>query len=482
MTEVLYLAAALLLVVACGLFVAAEFAFLTVDRASVERAAADGRRGADGTRRALKTLSTQLSGAQLGITVTNLAIGFLAEPAIGRLVRPPLESAGLPGALAATASYAVAFALSTGLTMVFGELVPKNLAIARPLETSAAVQGFMRGFTAATRPLLVLLNGSANAVLRRVFGVEPQEELASARSADELTSLVARSAEQGTLERETAVLVQRSLAFGTRRADDAMTPRTRVTTLSADESLLDLLAAVHATGRSRFPVVDAGPDDVVGVVHARQVLDADPAERGTTTLGAVAARPLLVPETMELDALLDALKGTPLQMAVVVDEFGGFAGVVTFEDLVEEIVGEVVDEHDAERPPAHRLADGGWLVSGLLRPDEASRHLGVPLPEDDDYETIAGLLGLHLGRLPVTGDVVEVPVTVRSAFDDEDAGPRARAVRMEVEALDGLRVDQVRVDVLHEDGPAGPPGELDVRDDAPGAAVRVGAHGHGGRR
>ncbi|WP_432548776.1 hemolysin family protein, partial [Kineococcus sp. SYSU DK004] len=317
--------------------------------------------------------------------------------------------------------------------------------------------------------------------LRRVCRGAPVAARPGAPSADGLPPRGPPPPPPGTLERETAVLVQRSLAFGTRRADDAMTPRTRVTTLSADESLLDLLAAVHATGHSRFPVVDAGPDDVVGVVHARQVLDADPAERGTTTLGAVAARPLLVPETMELDALLDALKGTPLQMAVVVDEFGGFAGVVTFEDLVEEIVGEVVDEHDAERPPAHRLADGGWLMSGLLRPDEASRHLGVPLPEDDDYETIAGLLGLHLGRLPVTGDVVEVPVVVRSAFDDEDAGPRARAVRMEVEALDGLRVDQVRVDVLHEDEPAGPSGELDVRDGT-GAAVRVGADGDGGRR
>ncbi|WP_432548769.1 CNNM domain-containing protein, partial [Kineococcus sp. SYSU DK004] len=224
MTEVLYLAAALLLVVACGLFVAAEFAFLTVDRSSVERAAAGGRRGAAGTQRALKTLSTQLSGAQLGITVTNLAIGFLAEPAIGRLVRPPLESAGLPEALAATASYAVAFALSTGLTMVFGELVPKNLAIAKPLETSAAVQGFMRGFTAATRPLLVVLNGSANAVLRRLFHVEPQEELASARSADELTSLVAGGGGGGARRRGAAVLHPRALGYAPLPAHHARTP------------------------------------------------------------------------------------------------------------------------------------------------------------------------------------------------------------------------------------------------------------------
>ncbi|MFB9377585.1 hemolysin family protein [Kineococcus gynurae] len=437
MTEILAIVVGLLLVAACGGFVAAEFAFLTVDRPTVERAVATGDKKAKGVEKGLKTLSTQLSGAQLGITITNLAIGFLAEPAIGRLLRPVLTDAGVPGAAATGVSYAVAFALSTGITMVFGELVPKNLAIARPLETGRAVQAFMRGFTTATGPALRFLNGSANWLLRRM-GIEPQEELASARSAEELTSLVARSAEQGTLPEETAVLVQRSLVFGSRRAEDVMTPRVRLHSLTAQDSLVELLEAVHASGRSRFPVVDSGPDDVVGVVHARQVLDVEPAERAGVPLASVAHRALLVPETMELDTLLDELKATPLQMALVVDEFGGVSGLVTLEDLIEEIVGEVVDEHDAERPPGREHPDGGWVLSGLLRPDEASALLGVDLPEDDEYETVAGLLGLHLNRLPQVGDEVEVA----AGFAE-----RAR-VRLRVTALDGLRVDQLHAEVL----------------------------------
>ncbi|WP_206691300.1 CNNM domain-containing protein [Quadrisphaera sp. INWT6] len=253
MSEVLLLLVAGALVVACGGFVAAEFSLLTVDRSTVERAAEAGDRRAAGTLQALRNLSTQLSGAQVGITITNLAIGFLAEPAIGRLLAGPLESAGLTGGAATAVSVTVALALSTLVTMVFGELVPKNLAISLPYATAYAVQGFSRGFAHGMAWPIRALNAMANAVLRRLFRTEPQEELASARSADELLSLVRRSAEQGTLEEETAALVQRSLAFSGRRAVDVMTPRIRVRTLAADDRLTDLVDAVHDSGRSRFP-------------------------------------------------------------------------------------------------------------------------------------------------------------------------------------------------------------------------------------
>src|SRR3954451_695915 len=238
MIEVLLLLPALALVLACGAFVAAEFSFVTVDRAAAERAEAHG------VLRALRTLSTQLSGAQLGITVTNLLIGYLAEPSIASLV-------GGPEPLAV----AIALVLATGFTMVFGELVPKNLAIAQPLATARAVQGFMRGFTTATRPVIALFNGAANALLRRI-GIEPQEELASARSAQELVSLVGRSAEQGTLERGTATLLQRSLVFGDRRAHEIMTPRGRMVTVAVDDRATAVLDAARASGRSRFPVTN----------------------------------------------------------------------------------------------------------------------------------------------------------------------------------------------------------------------------------
>ena len=458
MTEVLLLLAALVLIAACGLFVAAEFAFLTVDRAAVARAAESGDRRAQGTQSALKHLSTQLSGAQVGITVTNLAIGFLAEPAIGRLLDGPLQAAGLPSGGATGVSIALALVISTLLTMVFGELVPKNLAIALPLATANAVQGFQRGFTKVMALPIRALNGSANFLLRTLFKIEPQEELASARSADELLSLVRRSAEQGTLESETAVMVQRSLAFADRRAQDVMTPRVRVHSLHAEDTLVDLLHAVHATGRSRFPVVTDSIDDLVGVVHARQVLLTPPAQRAAVRLREVAETAHLVPETLHLDALLDRLKGSTLQLAVVVDEFGGVAGVATLEDLIEEIVGEVVDEHDAEAPSARQAPDGSWSLSGLLRPDEASRHLGVPLPEGEDYETIAGLVTEHLGRVPGVGDAVDIEVQApMSVLDDDDdpATPPVRAVALEVEAMDGLRVATLRATLLRHQ-PADP--------------------------
>src|SRR3954454_2806664 len=239
MIEVLLILLALALVVACGAFVAAEFSFVTVDRGAAERAEAHG------VLDALRTLSTQLSGAQLGITVTNLLIGFLAEPSIARLIGGPEPVAVI-----------IALVLATGVTMVFGELVPKNLAIAQPLATARAVQGFMRGFTRATRPVITVLNGAANALLRRI-GVEPQEELASARSPEELVSLVRHSAERGTLERGTAALLQRSLVFGERRAEEIMIPRGRVVSVREADPVDVVIEKAGASGRSRFPVVGA---------------------------------------------------------------------------------------------------------------------------------------------------------------------------------------------------------------------------------
>ena len=254
MIELLLIVLALALVVACGAFVAAEFAFVTVDRSTVDRAAESGDRGARGVQQALRHLSTQLSSAQVGITVTNLLIGFMAEPAIADLVSGPLESAGVPEGAVPAIALAIALILATGVTMIFGELVPKNLAIAAPLATAKMVQRFQRGFTIAAGPIVTFFNGTANAILRRI-GVEPQEELASARSAEELTSLVRRSAEQGTLERGTATLLQRALAFGERSAHEIMTPAWSTTMSSRSSSsarqIVSVLGVSPAPPRAR---------------------------------------------------------------------------------------------------------------------------------------------------------------------------------------------------------------------------------------
>jgi CBS domain containing-hemolysin-like protein len=426
------------LVVACGLFVAAEFAFVTVDRSSVEHAAEEGDRKARGVLAALRSLSTQLSAAQVGITVTNLVIGFLAEPAIADLIDGPLASAGIPDGAVRGVSVVIALVLATSLTMIFGELVPKNLAIARPLATARAVQGFQRGFTTATGPAVRVLNSTANRILRRL-GIEPQEELASARSAEELVSLVRRSGEEGTLELETATLLERSLTFGDRRAADVMTPRARMHALRTDAPVRAVLETSRATGRSRFPVIVEDNDEVVGIVHIKHAMAVPNDRRDDVLVGDAMVAPVLVPSTVELDPLLAMLREGGLQMAVVVDEFGTVDGIVTLEDLVEEIVGEVRDEHDERYDSVRRVGDRAWLLSGLLRPDEAGRAVGLLMPEDEEYETLAGLVGLLLGRMPEEGDSVEL-----DAGDDEG---RAHRVRLTVTDLDGLRVDRLRLEI-----------------------------------
>ncbi|HJF49637.1 MAG TPA: hemolysin family protein [Brachybacterium paraconglomeratum] len=441
------LAIGLLLVLACGAFVAAEFSLITVNRNDVEAAAESGDKRAGGVLRGMKTLSTQLSGAQLGITVTNLGIGFLAEPAIAALVGPPLVDAGLSEVAARSASVALALVLATGMTMIFGELVPKNMAIAQPLRTAKLVVGFQRLFSTIFGLPIRLFNGNANAVVR-ALGVEPQEELSSARSADELSVLVKRSADEGALAEETASLVQRTLAFGDRRAHDAMVPRGRVDSLEVDQTVADLLELARETGHSRFPVQD-DENEIAGVAHIRHGLAVPFHERPTTRVDAVMGPATFVPDTVPLDDLMDTLRAGGLQMAVVVDEFGDHAGLITLEDLVEEIVGEVRDEHDEETDDTPE-PDGSWDLDARMRPDEATERLGVTVPEHEDYDTLGGLVTMELGRLAEVGDEIVVDT-------DPAPGEEPARLRIVVVEIDGMRIETVHVIV------EAAPDETDVR-------------------
>ena len=441
------LAIGLLLVLACGAFVAAEFSLITVYRNDVEAVAESGDKRAGGVLRGMKTLSTQLSGAQLGITVTNLGIGFLAEPAIAALVGPPLVDAGLSEVAARSASVALALVLATGMTMIFGELVPKNMAIAQPLRTAKLVVGFQRLFSTIFGLPIRLFNGNANAVVR-ALGVEPQEELSSARSADELSVLVKRSADEGALAEETASLVQRTLAFGDRRAHDAMVPRGRVDSLEVDQTVADLLELARETGHSRFPVQD-DENEIAGVAHIRHGLAVPFDERPTTRVDAVMGPATFVPDTVPLDDLMDTLRAGGLQMAVVVDEFGDHAGLITLEDLVEEIVGEVRDEHDEETDDTPE-PDGSWDLDARMRPDEATERLGVTVPEHEDYDTLGGLVTMELGRLAEVGDEIVVDT-------DPAPGEEPARLRIVVVEIDGMRIETVHVIV------EAAPDETDVR-------------------
>ncbi len=440
-TAWLLLALSLFLIALCGVFVAAEFAFVTVDRAAVDRLAEAGDTTAQGVRSALRSLSTQLSGAQVGITVTNLGIGFLAEPAIADLIAHPLEAAGVPDGAVRPTALALGLVLGTFFTMLFGELVPKNLAIARPMATARATQLVMRLFTASMRGPIRALNGSANAAVRRL-GLEPQEELRSARSSTELASLIQRSAHQGTLDAETAELMERSVEFGSRTAGEIMTPRVRTHSLDVNDRALAVLDLARSTGHSRFPVLD-DEDVVVGTVHVKHAVALPVHERGTTKVKHLMVRPIVVPDTLRLDPLLALLRRDGFQLAVVLDEYGGQAGIVTLEDVVEEIVGDIADEHDDRDSRARQGRDGSWSLSGLLRPDEVEDLTGVVLPESEDYDTIAGLVLKLLGRIPHHGDLVEIQVPDEPADDDEDDEASFRLAVLQVDAMDGLRIDRV---------------------------------------
>ena len=410
MTEVLLLLVAILLSLLCGAFVAAEFSLTTVERGELERAAERGERGAAGALKAVRNLTFQLSGAQLGITVTNLVVGMLSEPSIAALIAGPLESLGISHSASKSVALVLGTALSTVFLMVVGELVPKNWAISSPLSVAKRVGNAQRWFSAAFRPFISHLNNTANHVVR-AFGLEPAEELASARGPQELAALARHSAREGALEPDTAELFVRTLNLADLTAENVMTPRVQVVALDAQATCEDVANATRATGLSRFPVFRGNLDEVVGTVHIKDVLAVPADRRARFPLSEVMREPLLVPESLTVDRLLDRLSGKRT-MAVVIDEYGGTAGVATLEDIVEEVVGEVRDEHDPhETPdlaPAGADDDGRTLYSadGAARMDQLAR-VGLRAPEGP-YETLAGLVANELGRIPEVGDVVEV--------------------------------------------------------------------------
>jgi CBS domain containing-hemolysin-like protein len=444
MTEVLLLLVAVLLSLACGAFVAAEFSLTTVERGELERAAERGERGAAGALKAVRNLTFQLSGAQLGITVTNLVVGMLAEPSIARLLAGPLQALGASRATASSVALVLGTALSTVFLMVVGELVPKNWAISAPLTMARRVGNPQRWFSAVFRPFITHLNNAANRLVRRL-GVEPAEELASARGPQELAVLARHSAREGALEPDTAELFVRTLNLADLTAENVMTPRVRVVALESHATCEDVANATRATGLSRFPVYRATLDSVIGTAHVKDVLALPAHRRARVPVAEIMREPLFVPESLTVDRLLDRLSGRRT-MAVVIDEYGGTAGVVTLEDIVEEVVGEVRDEHDPlETPdpaPAGADAEGRALYSadGSARVDQLTR-VGLRVPEGP-YEPLAGLVATALGRIPAVGDSIEVAgwrmdvmdaagrraarVLLHAPLDDERGGPAGR--------------------------------------------------------
>jgi CBS domain containing-hemolysin-like protein len=423
----LSLLAIVLLMLGNALFTAAEFSLTTLEPSTVEANARDGDRRDRYVRRAQQTLSFQLSGAQLGISITTLITGYLTEPLVREVPHPAMDAIGVPSQVADAVIAFLTLVVVTSLSMVFGELVPKNLAVARPLQTARAVAGPQLLFSWVMTFAIRLTNGAANRILRKL-GIEPAQELRSARSPQELVSLVRSSARSGSLDQYTAALLHRSLQFGTLTAEELMTPRSKIVALQTDHTVADLVATATESGFSRFPIVEGDLDETIGIVHVKRVFQVPPAEREYTLLAAVAQPVAVVPSTLDGDALMGEIRANGLQTAMVVDEYGGIAGMVTVEDLIEEIVGDVRDEHDDTTPDVTASANG-WRVSGLLRIDEVADATGYHAPEGE-YETIGGLVLEQLGRIPVSGDTVQLSGIEPDGLSNGSASWQARVIRM----------------------------------------------------
>ncbi|MBA3290750.1 MAG: HlyC/CorC family transporter [Actinobacteria bacterium] len=353
---------------------------------------------------ALRSLSFQLSGAQLGITVTSLVVGFIVEPTVGAALDPLVQAVGVPESSSLGISVVLALILATATQMVIGELVPKNLALAKPVDLALWISGPMRFANLAFKPLILFLNNSANWTVRRL-GIEPQEELNTVRSLEEIELLIQSSHHGGELEVEQFSLLTRSISFGDKDAEDALIPRTAIEAVSKEDTLEDLISRAVVTGHSRFPVMGRDIDDIVGMAHIKDIYRIPIAERRATSVAEIVQDAMVVPESRNLESMLFEMRRTRKQLAVVIDEYGGTAGIVTLEDLLEEIVGEIEDEYDAAptTAPLESSSDGVHLVSGMLHPDELQELTGFEMPEGD-YETLAGFLLSILERIPDQGE------------------------------------------------------------------------------
>ncbi|GAB3161189.1 hemolysin family protein [Myceligenerans halotolerans] len=438
-------AVGVLLTAGTAIFVAGEFSLVTLDPAVVGDDEEGDRPGPSATparpgrrdravRAALKSLSTELSSAQVGITMTTILLGYTAQPALVNLLLAGFGDFPMAEAVGLALATVLALILVNGFSMLFGELIPKNFALSVPLAAARLVIPLQRVFTVLFKPVILVLNGSANALLRRV-GVEPREELSGARSATELASLVRRSAAEGTLGKSVAQLLTNSIELHELSANDVMTDRMRMIVVERDATAADVVRLAMNTGHSRFPVIGQDRDDVVGLVNLRRAVGVPHERRAEVPATALMVDAPRVPETVGLGPLLVELRDLGLQMAVVVDEYGGTSGVVTLEDVVEELVGEVADEHDRRRAGVVRAPGDEWVVPAVLRPDELEENTGVVVPEGAAYETLGGLVMAELGRVPRAGDEVTVP-----------------GATLRVEAMDGRRIERVRVRPAPRDG------------------------------
>ncbi|MBB1482671.1 HlyC/CorC family transporter [Tessaracoccus sp. MC1865] len=429
----------LLITVATGYFVAQEFAYVAVDRSKL------GSRAKAGDDRAARTLeitrrtSFMLSGAQLGITVTGLLVGYVAEPLIGQAIGSLLDGGALTAVSVAIGGF-VAIGFSTFVQMLIGELFPKNYAIARSTVVADALTPSTRIYLAMFGPIIWVFDKAAELLLR-ALRIEPVHDVESAASATDLERVVAASRESGTLSPELAHILDRILDFPRRDLDHAMNPRVHVDVVRADATIGEV-RNLMATGHTRYPVVDEH-DSVIGVVQLADVLRTGRALDEPVLR--IAREPFRLPDLTKLPDAENQLRAAGEQMACIIDEFGVFVGVVTLEDLAEEVIGELTDEHDPDNPDYLPQSDDGvWVMPGDVHVDEVERAIGLKLP-GGDFETISGLIIHSLGDLPEEGAVVNLVLEPTAAQRAIDSHSPAHLVRIEVLAVERHVASRVRI-------------------------------------
>ncbi|MFQ5704594.1 MAG: hemolysin family protein [Gemmatimonadales bacterium] len=424
--------AVFLLVAANGLFVAAEFGLVAARQTRIDRLAHDGDKKAKLAQKAIQSLDRYISGTQLGITIASLGLGWIGEPAVASAIEqlfrnlpPPLDQIATHAAAAT-----IAFLLIIFLHIVLGELAPKAFALQHPEATSRWLAAPLILFTQATNPFIWLLNGAANAILRLV-GAKPPSEAERVHQPEEIVMLVKQSKESGQLEDEDVRLIEGVFEFSEKRARDVMTPRTEVVGLPADITIEEASDRVSEAGRSRYPVYRGSLDDIVGIIHVKQILAALRHNKGGT-IAELMREPHFLPGTREIEDVLTDMQRLKTQVAVVLDEYGGTAGIVTMEDLIEEIVGEIYDEYDE----AESLPDAGTeviTVAGDTEIDDINKKFGLGI-ETDDYQTIGGLAFGKLGRLPQPGDRVQMDGLVLDVLEMDER----RVEKVQIIPVDNL--------------------------------------------
>jgi CBS domain containing-hemolysin-like protein len=405
--------AVVVLTAGTGYFVAQEFAYMSADRVELARQAAAGDRRAASAIRVMARLSFMLSAAQVGITVTGIVVGFVAEPAFSQALRPVLSALGLSEAGVSAVSVTTGFVVTIAVQMVLGELFPKNLAIATPEALAKALAGSTLVYLAVSGPVVRLFDNSATWILRTV-GIEPAEQLHHGANLEELGHVIDEAEAHGSLPPLLSGVLGRALTFSDRTAGEAMVPRPDVVRTHARDPVDAVLDLVATRGYSHYPVHGAGTDDVVGVVGVRELLHVAQEAASTTAVADIARPALLVPDSLPLPAVVDLMRERNDEFACVMDEYGGLAGIITLEDVAEELVGEITDENDADVPPAVRV-DEWWELDAGMRVDEAASHTGLELPGSDDYDTVSGMIIAELGRFAEPGDRLVLPAGVEIA-------------------------------------------------------------------